>query len=207
MKDILRILFRTWVAMRDPMILLVGRVWARFWGVTAHPSVRFYGLPKIQVARESRVVLHQGVVVRSSISTNSLIGRRTTTLGTVAAGALLEIEANVGVSGACICAAKEIRIGKGTIIGADAMILDNDFHLPGPDWGWADAVSETASPIRIGRGCFIGTRAIILKGVTLGDGAVVGAGAVVTSDVPPAHLAFGNPARTRPLPAKWQRGP
>jgi acetyltransferase-like isoleucine patch superfamily enzyme len=136
---------------------------------------------------------------------NEVIGRRYTTLWAMATGAVLELERNVGVSSACICAAKEIRIGEGTIIGADAMILDNDFHLPAPNWLWGNAAAGTAKAVRIGRGCFIGTRAVVLKGVTIGDGAVIGAGAVVTCDVPAEHLAFGNPAQVRPLPDKWRR--
>jgi acetyltransferase-like isoleucine patch superfamily enzyme len=47
---------------------------------------------------------------------------------------------------------------------------------------------------------FIGARAIVLKGVTIGDRAVVGAGAVVTKPVPPRHFAVGNPARIVPIP-------
>jgi len=159
----------------------------------------------IHVCRGSQVILHRGVVVHSSIAANPVIGRRTSTLSTVAPGAILELGSYVGVSGICISAACEIRIGEGTIIGADTMILDNDFHLPLPNWRWANGAVETAKPIHIGRGCFIGTRAIILKGVTIGDGAVIGAGAVVTRDVPAEHMAIGNPAVVKPLPAHWKR--
>jgi acetyltransferase-like isoleucine patch superfamily enzyme len=204
-RNILRVILRTWVVLRDLIMLPIWRLWARFLGATVHPSVRFSGRPKIQVIRGSRIIFKEGVVVHSSISANPVIGRRTTTLATIAPGAILELESNVGISGVCICAASEIRIGEGTIIGADAMILDNDFHLPLPNWRWENRAAETAKPIHIGRGCFIGARAIILKGVTLGDGAVVGAGAVVTRDVPAGHLAFGNPAVNKPLPEKWKR--
>ena len=204
-RDILRIVLRTWIALRNPIILPFWRLWARFWGASVHRSVRFSGKPKIQVIRGSRMIINEGVVVHSSNSANPVIGRRTTTLATVAPGALLDVGVHVGISGVCICAAKEILIGEGTIIGADAMILDNDFHLPQPNWRWANAAAETAKPILIGRGCFIGTRAIILKGVTIGDGSVVGAGAVVTHDVPAGHMATGNPAVSKPLPDRWKR--
>lgn len=48
---------------------------------------------------------------------------------------------------------------------------------------------------RIGKRCFIGARSILLPGVTIGDGSIVAAGAVVTRDVPPASIVGGNPAR------------
>jgi acetyltransferase-like isoleucine patch superfamily enzyme len=88
-----------------------------------------------------------------------------------------------------------IEVGDGTIIGAGAMVIDNDFHLPANGIDWTAEAHATAKPISIGRGCFIGARSIILKGVTLGERAIIGAGAVVTMDVPPNALAVGNPAR------------
>jgi acetyltransferase-like isoleucine patch superfamily enzyme len=75
------------------------------------------------------------------------------------------------------------------------MVLDNDFHVPAGDWGWASESVANARPIKIGRGVFIGARAIVLKGVTIGDRALIGAGAVVTKDVPAGYVAVGNPAR------------
>jgi acetyltransferase-like isoleucine patch superfamily enzyme len=52
-----------------------------------------------------------------------------------------------------------------------------------------------SAPIRICRGAWIGARAIILKGVTVGEGAIVGAGSVVTKNVEPYTIVAGNPAR------------
>jgi acetyltransferase-like isoleucine patch superfamily enzyme len=51
------------------------------------------------------------------------------------------------------------------------------------------------APIRIGRGAWIAAGATVLQGVTVGDDAVVAAGAVVTKDVPPRTLVAGVPAR------------
>ncbi|WP_290369083.1 DapH/DapD/GlmU-related protein [Sphingobium sp. CECT 9361] len=76
------------------------------------------------------------------------------------------------------------------------MVFDTDFHnhLPQgrrygkPDWR---AISR---PVSIGDDVFIGTRAIVQKGVTIGDGAIVAAGSVVTKDVPPRSIVAGNPA-------------
>ena len=59
----------------------------------------------------------------------------------------------------------------------------------------------TSAPIRLGKGCWLGTMVTVLPGVTIGSGAVVAAGAMVTADIPPNVLAGGVPARVlRELP-------
>lgn len=65
------------------------------------------------------------------------------------------------------------------------------------DWkrGHHDWSRTESSPIVISRGAWIGMKAIVLKGVTIGEGAIVGAGSVVTKDVPPWTIVAGNPAR------------
>jgi acetyltransferase-like isoleucine patch superfamily enzyme len=114
--------------------------------------------------------------------------------GILYANAELVLEANVGISGCVLCAAKSIHIGEGVNIGSGALLIDTDFHQPIDRWEWGNDPGRGARPIHIGRGAFIGARAIVLKGVTIGERAVVGAGAVVTKDVPSGHIAVGNPA-------------
>ena len=113
-------------------------------------------------------------------------------------GSRLILARGVGLSATVLCAGASIEIGEGTIFGSGAMVIDNDFHLAAGEWEWTDDPAfcgSTARPVKIGRGVFIGARALVLKGVAIGDRAIVGAGAVVTQDVPARHLAVGNPAR------------
>jgi acetyltransferase-like isoleucine patch superfamily enzyme len=92
-----------------------------------------------------------------------------------------------------IAAARDVSIGRNCLIGFDAVIADNDLH-DRPGLG-------PPRPIHIGDNVWIGFRAAVLKGVTIGEGAVIGAGAIVTSDVPPHTLVAGQPAvAVRPLP-------
>jgi acetyltransferase-like isoleucine patch superfamily enzyme len=157
------------------------------------------------MAKGAKIVLSEDVSLCGSDQLNPLISRSRNTLWAMEPGALIELSRGVGCSSICLCAAKSIRIGEGTIFGADCLVVDNDFHLPGKDWSWLDRPAETAKPVSIGRGCFIGARSVILKGVTIGDGCVIGAGSVVACDVPAGHLAIGNPATVRPLQGRWLR--
>ena len=56
-------------------------------------------------------------------------------------------------------------------------------------------LSQYNMPVRIGRNCWLGAGVIVLPGVSIGDNAVIGAGSVVTRDVPANVLAVGNPCR------------
>src|SRR5258705_7653263 len=170
------------------------RLEARFKGVEFLGKAEFVGRPLVSLARGSRIVLGDGVRVWSSLRSNPLGCSQPCILRAMVPKAELILGPQVALSGAVLCAGASIKIGEGTILGAGTMIIDNDFHVPFGEWGWGGETAN-AQPITIGRGVFIAARAIILKGVTIGDRAIVGAGAVVTKDVPPYHVAVGNPAR------------
>ncbi|MGZ8940727.1 MAG: acyltransferase [Limisphaerales bacterium] len=172
---------------------------ARLKGVTFQGQSRFLGRPIISVAPNSNMILGDGTGITSSLRANVIGCFQPSVLRTLAAGAELIMERGSGVSGTVLCASKSIRIGEGTIVGSGAMIIDSDFHAFDEQLGWVDAYESTARSIIIGNYVFIGARAIILKGVTIGDKSIVGAGAVVTRDVPTRHMAVGNPARLIPL--------
>ena len=84
----------------------------------------------------------------------------------------------------------EIRIGENCLIGPDVGIYSAGHRIQ-PEGRIADVYAQ---PVTIGNDVWIGGHSTILPGVTIGDGAVVAAGAVVTKDVPPRSLVAGNPA-------------
>ena len=89
-----------------------------------------------------------------------------------------------------------IEIGEGTFIAWDCCIMDRDYHA-------IDSPVEKKAPVSIGRHVWIVCRSIIMKGVRIGDGAVIAAGSVVTKDVPENTLVGGNPARRIRDNVKW----
>ncbi|AMR34388.1 hypothetical protein A0256_01170 [Mucilaginibacter sp. PAMC 26640] len=93
-------------------------------------------------------------------------------------------------TGANISSRKFIKIGSGCHIANEVIMMDDDFH----DVAGRDKRSG-AEPIIIGDKVWLATRCMILKGVTIGEGAVVAAGAVVTKDVAPYTLVGGVPAK------------
>ncbi len=92
---------------------------------------------------------------------------------------------------------EEVTIEDDVLIAANCRISDSDCHaaelqkrITGSDLG-----AEEIRPVRICRGAWIGFGASILKGVTIGEGSIVGTNSVVTNDVPPYCVVAGSPAR------------
>ena len=93
-------------------------------------------------------------------------------------------------SGCCFQDQGGVTLGDGCLVGHNVVVATLNEHED-PDRRGA----RTAAPIVVGKDVWIGAHATILKGVTIGDGAIVAAGAVVTRDVPPNTIAAGVPAR------------
>jgi acetyltransferase-like isoleucine patch superfamily enzyme len=117
--------------------------------------------------------------------------------------------------GTILAAACNIEIGDDVLVAFDALITDHNSHSlcfaersnDVRAWirGSKDWSHVPMAPVKIGNKVWIGARAIILKGVTIGEGAVVGAGSVVTKDVPAWTIVAGNPARTIRLLTEEER--
>jgi galactoside O-acetyltransferase len=126
-------------------------------------------------------------------------------------GAKVIIGSDTFMGGSMIATAEGVEIGSNVLIAWGCCIVDHNSHSL--DWrlraddtkGWIQGKKDWThvkiKPVKICDHAWIGFNSIILKGVTIGEGAVVAAGSVVTKDVPPYTVVAGNPARViRELP-------
>lgn len=109
--------------------------------------------------------------------------------------------------GAVFMCAESIRVGKRVVLSYNVTVADSDFHPHDPEARRRDAIANSPEgnrglrppvltrPVVIEDDVWIGIGAIILKGVRIGRGARVGAGSVVTRDIPAGAIVEGNPAR------------
>ena len=100
-------------------------------------------------------------------------------------------------NGCTLAAARSIVVGNHCLLSAGVRVHDNDGHPVDPDRRRAGEpiAPDEAAAVVIEDNVWIGACAIVLKGVTIGENAIVGTGAVVTKDVPPNTIVAGNPAR------------
>lgn len=165
------------------------------------------------------IVVGDGTVIDSSFcfkhyyataETGLRVGRNVTiwrtSLAAEATG-VIEIGDYCYISNASLVCASRITIGSYVMIAGGVTIADSDFHPVSAALRIADSIALSpvgnrkrrppidTRPVRIGDDVWIGYNATILKGVTIGDGATIEAGALVLRDVPAGATVSGNPAR------------
>jgi acetyltransferase-like isoleucine patch superfamily enzyme len=158
--------------------LLAARLWLR--RCELGRLVRVRGRPLVEA--RGRIVIEDGVSIWSHLARTQL---------SAGPGALLRLGAGTFVNtGAAISARARVDIGRNCQVANHVVIMDSDFH------GLVERDRpEPPAPIEIGDDVWIAVRATVLKGVRIGRGAVVAAGAVVVQDVPAYTLVAGVPAR------------
>ena len=153
-----------------------------------YPTVRFgpefEGPWRLRIRGPGRVAFGREVRISNRSGRTALL--------TFDRGARIEIGDRVEIDGAGLMSASTIRVGEETILGP-CLIVDTDFHPISPRRRQSGESVERR-PITIGARTWVQGKATILKGVTIGEGAVVRWGSLVASDVPPNAFVMGNPA-------------
>lgn len=148
----------------------------------------FMGLARIDKLPNTTILIGDNCEFRST-STSNLIGiNRPCILSTIQSKARLTIGHNCGFSGTVIGCFESITIGNNVRCGANTLITDSDWHND-------DYRSGGNNPISIEDNVWLGEGVKVLKGVHIGKNSVIGAGAIVTSDIPANVIAAGNPCR------------
>ena len=110
----------------------------------------------------------------------------------------IEIQSKVNIGVNCqIYSKRLVKIGKGTMIAAYNCILSGGRYDYKSEVPLAEQSSYSLGPTIIGENCWLGLKAVILDGLSIGDNTVVGAGAVVTKNLPASVVATGVPAKVR----------
>jgi acetyltransferase-like isoleucine patch superfamily enzyme len=171
----------------------VQEIWQKGWAVIRarwylrHAThignwVRVWGKPSID--NKGQLLVGNRVRLSSKIATLELA---------TGPKGVLEIGDGTYINYGCsIAATQSICIGPECNIGTYVIIMDNDFHRLEPERRKETPASD---PIILEDNVWLGARVIVLPGVRIGCGSVIGAGSVVTQNIPPRSLAAGVPAR------------
>lgn len=182
------VIYRRWVWPTWSTLRARWQLW--WWGVKVPRNLTVRG--RLRVHNAGTISLGEGVRFNSGHA--NYVGASSPIALWTGPGGSLVIGPNCAISNATIVSLKAVEIGEGTYIGGGVRIYDTDFHSFEEVTGRGDRVRRDA-PVRIGPRSFIGGHATVLKGVTIGQGAIIGASSVVTRDVPDGEIWAGNPAR------------
>lgn len=175
------------------------------WGVSIFASRRgftfagkplFLGRPILTARTGSRIQIGRGFVAVSRARDQVIGINHRTIIRAIDRASELSIGDDCGVSGATIVCKNSIRIGDGTMLGSNVLIMDTDFHPIHHSARRYAAIPERRERdgIVIGNNVFIGAGSTILKGTRIGDNSVIGAGSVVRGEWPSNSICAGNPA-------------
>ena len=191
-----RSLWFLWARSADELLAAIYSTAVGLWlsAVTGFSPrrIRVDGLPRIRLHPRGTLTIGEDVRLISKYGLNAVGGHQPVTFW-IGPDASLSIGNRSGLSHATIVCLRKIEIGTDVLIGGGARVFDSDFHALPTAAAYGKAIATL--PVKIEDYAFVGAHATILKGVTIGRGAVIGAAAVVTRDVPAYEVWAGNPAR------------
>lgn len=180
-----------------PFFGACGRKVAIGRGVTLrHPSKIFLGEGVViddRATLDAKGSTNRGITIGDGV----FVGRGSTVY---CKNGDVSLAANVSLSASVIVfSSNDLSIGEGTMVGSFSYLLSGgEYDTASPVPFCRQSGMETKGPLRVGANCWLGAHVTVLDAASsIGDGAVVGAGAVVVSPVPPRSLALGVPARVR----------
>lgn len=180
---VLRKLVRTIYTLFSTLLM---RLWMIISGVHYGKKCKFRGFALIERFQMSTITIGEHCTFNSSSWFNFRGINHLCIIQTGKTGAKVVIGSHCGFSGCSIVADQEVTIGDHSTFGANAIIGDRDDHQ--------EIYASKAKPIHIGSHVWIGMNATIMKGVTIGDYAIIAAGAIVTKDIPANEIWGGTPA-------------
>lgn len=157
-------------------------------GVHFNLNCYFNGLTYFHKAKTSTIKIGNSCRFNSRTTSNLIGINHKCIISTLANDANLVIGDGCGLSGTTIGCFKYIELGKNVRCGANTLITDSDWHGDDPRTG-------DSKPVLIKDNVWLGYGAVVLKGVTIGENTVIGAGSVVTRDIPANVIAAGNPCK------------
>ena len=174
------------------LVRVLNALGLAYWTVLAYVKLRGVGVVGSGLRAEGpvHIVAMRGAFI---LGRNIRLGPHVR-LGS-ANNATLQIGNNVSVNqGSVIIACQSVQIGDDSRIGEYVGICDNDH-------GWSDPSIPirkqgfTVKSVTIGRDVWLGRASVVCKGVSIGDGGILGAGAILTKSMPRSQVWAGNPAR------------
>ena len=156
-------------------------------GVKTDGIVYTSGIPYVVKGMHSEMKFGKNVRMLNRSWMNS-VGLNHNCIITTEKDAKLKIGNNVGLSGSSIWCFKEVEIEDNVKIGANTLITDGDAHLDDPRAG-------EIKPVHISKNVWLGMNVTVLKGVTIGRNSIIGAGSIVTKNIPDNVVAAGNPCK------------
>ena len=174
-----------------------NRIKLSFLGVRLGVKSKIVNSTYWECYNHSVVTIGDGFVCYSGDNFNALCSNRKASF-LVMPNARLAIGDNVGMSGPTIWCTESITIGNNVHIGANCLIIDTDVHSI--DYKHRNISQKMKTdvkhaPICIGNDVWIGLNCVILKGVSIGERTIIGAGSVVTKDILADCIAAGNPCK------------
>lgn len=159
-----------------------------YWGVKYPRNSIFVGKVCLRLYSEAKIKIGNNCEFLSKPTSNWIGVYSPCIISTITRQASIEIGNNCGFSGTVIGCAKKIVIGNNVRCGANTLITDSDWHQDDPRTG-KDA------EVIIDDNVWLGYGVKVLKGVHIGKNSVIGAGSIVTKDIPANVIAAGNPCK------------